>query len=98
MGRMELSEKMMYKVYAAVLGTVITVATQKALRAAWKVATGQEPPEAGDPDVPAAEAFIWALSSGVGLGVAQLATTRYAARHWGTMGHKPRPGKTTFKV
>lgn len=95
---MNMTEKLMYKVYAAVLGTVITVATQKALTAAWKVATGEEPPEPGDPDVPAAEAFIWALSSGVGIGIAQLATTRYSARHWTTVGNKPATGKTTFKV
>lgn len=95
---MNFSEKILYKVYAGLLGAAITIGTQKALTAAWKVATGEEPPEPGDPDVPASEAFIWALSSGVGLGIAQLATTRYAARHWGTMGNKPKPGKTTFKI
>lgn len=86
---MDLSEKLMYKVYSAVLGTVVTIATQRALSAAWKLATGDEPPEPGDPDVPATQAFVWALSSGIGIGVAQLATTRYASRHWGQLGNKP---------
>jgi len=95
---MNFSEKLLYKVYAAVLGTAVTIATQKAITAAWKVATGEEPPEPGDPDVPAAEAFIWALSSGVGIGIAQLATTRYASRHWSTVGNKPAASKTTFKI
>lgn len=95
---MDLSEKLMYKVYSALLGTVVTIATQRALTAAWKIATGNEPPEAGDPDVPAAEAFIWALSSGVGLGVAQLATTRYASRHWGKLGSKPDPKTPKIKL
>ncbi|MCT1459039.1 DUF4235 domain-containing protein [Aestuariimicrobium sp. p3-SID1156] len=95
---MDLQEKVLYKVYAAVLGTTITVVTQKALTSAWKIATGEEPPEPGDPDVPAFQAFIWAISSGVGIGIAQLATTRYTARHWGALGSKPKPRRTTFKV
>lgn len=95
---MDFSEKLMYKVYAALLGTVVTIATQKALKAGWKVATGTEPPEPGDPDVPATEAFIWALASGIGIGVAQLATTRYSARHWMQVGNKPASGKTKFTI
>lgn len=83
---MELSEKLIQKAYGIALGAIVTMVTQKALKAAWKLATGNEPPQPGDPDVPSTEAFIWALSSATGMVAAQLATTRHVARRASRMG------------
>ena len=85
---MELSEKLIQKLYGIALGAAVTIVAQKLLKAAWKLATGTEPPQPGDPDVPTTEAFIWALSSAVGMGAAQLATTRHVARRASRMGIK----------
>lgn len=95
---MELSEKLIQKVYGIALGAVVTIVTQKVFKAAWKLATGNEPPRPGDPDVPATEAFIWALSSGVGMGAAQLATTRHVARRASRMGMDAEGLPTVVKV
>ncbi|MGA4668306.1 DUF4235 domain-containing protein [Propionibacteriaceae bacterium Y1923] len=95
---MDLSEKLIQKVYGIALGAVVTIVTQKVLKTAWKLATGNEPPQPGDPEVPTAEAFIWALSSGVGMGAAQLATTRHVARRAMRMGHDIDGLPTVVKV
>ena len=96
---MGMSEKVVWKVYMGVIGAVTTIAAQKLVRAAWKVATGNEPPSSlTDPDTPMAEAVSWALASGVGVGVTQLLTTRFAAKRWSTsMGHSA-PGIPGMKV
>lgn len=95
---MNVTEKLMYGIYSAALGTVTTLVVRKSMQAGWKLVTGDEPPEPGDPEVPAREAFIWAIASGVGLGVAQLATSRFTARHWMQVGNKPAPKETQFKI
>jgi hypothetical protein len=77
---MTTSEKLINKVYGLAVGAVVTMLTQKLIKAGWKVATGEEPPEPTDPEVPATTAFIWALASGVGVGAAQLLTKRMNAR------------------
>lgn len=76
------SQNIAFRVYAGVLGAVTTVATQKLVKAAWKVATGDNPPDPNDPDVPATEAAIWALASGLGLGVSQIVLNRFMGRRF----------------
>ncbi|MBO1029807.1 DUF4235 domain-containing protein [Tessaracoccus sp. SD287] len=95
---MELSEKLIQKVYGIALGAAVTMVTHRVLKAAWKLATGTEPPQPGDPDVPATEAFIWALSSAVGMGAAQLAATRHVARRLSRMGIENDGLPTVIKV
>lgn len=73
---------MMWKVYTVALGTVTTLVAQKVVHAGWKLATGDTPPDPNDPSVPATEAAIWAIASGIGLGMTQLATNRFVARRW----------------
>ncbi|CAI9408740.1 MULTISPECIES: DUF4235 domain-containing protein [Aestuariimicrobium] len=77
---MKLTDKVLLKVYAAVLASVSTVATQKLLAAGWEFVTGEKPPEPGDPEVSGAAAFTWVLASAVGYGVSQLAVQRATAR------------------
>jgi hypothetical protein len=76
------SQKLMWKIYAGVLGAVTTIAAQRLVTLGWKFATGNEPPRPTDPEIPVLEAVSWALASGVGVGVTQLLTQRMAARHW----------------
>ncbi len=97
---MEPSKKILWKIYTAVLATATTMAAQKAIHGAWKIATGDEPPEPNDPTVPITEALIWALASGVGLGLTQLITNRFAARRWSENigGKSPKALKVQLKI
>ena len=79
---MSIAQNLTWKVYSIVLGTAATLVVQKVLHSGWKFVTGDQPPNPNDPDVPMAEAGIWALSSGIGLGMAQLTTNRYLARKY----------------
>ncbi|MGO4957300.1 DUF4235 domain-containing protein [Luteococcus sp. Sow4_B9] len=76
------SQNIGFKIYAGLLGAVTTVVTQKVLKAGWKVATGDNPPDPNDPEVPPTYAAMWALASGVGLGVSQLVLNRYVGRRF----------------
>lgn len=96
---MATSQKMMYKVYAGLLGTAATLATSKLLEAGWKAATGNRPPDPNDPTTSLKQATIWALASGVGVGVVQLMVNRYTARRWFLeTGGMPDPTKVNVKV
>ena len=76
-------QKLLWKIYIGVLGGVSTIAAQKLITTAWKVATGDTPPNPNDPETPTRVAISWAIASGVGVGVTQLLVTRLAARRWG---------------
>ena len=60
----------------------VVEAAQQAIKRGWTFATGKQPPSATDPDTPLAEAAIWALASGVGIGLTQFTVTRFAASRW----------------
>ena len=78
-----ISRSLLWKVYTIGVGTASAIVAQKAVHGAWKLVTGGDtPPDPNDPDVPMAEAAIWALASGIGLGMAQLLTNRFVARRW----------------
>jgi hypothetical protein len=56
---------------------------QKGLSAAWKLATGDDPPTIPeDPDTSWREAITWAVVSGAVIGVARLVATRRAAHYY----------------
>ena len=76
------SQKLVWKLYAGVLGAVTTFASQKLVSLAWKAVTGDEPPSPTDPETPLREALSWALASAIGVGVTQIVTQRFAARRW----------------
>jgi hypothetical protein len=94
------SQKLVWNLYAGVVGALTTIVAQKAVRGAWKFATGQEPPEPNDPETPLTEALIWALASGIGIGVTQLLVNRLAAQRWqAAMGTPaPRVNKVAFTI
>lgn len=79
---MRISEKLVWHLYTGLLGAVTTIVAQKALVQAWRLATGETPPDPNDPDVPFAEAVTWAIAAGVGVGVSQLTLNRYMTRTW----------------
>jgi hypothetical protein len=76
------SQKLVWKLYAGLLGAVTTFASQKLLTLAWKAVTGNEPPSPTDPRTPLREALSWALASAIGVSVTQIVTQRFAARRW----------------
>ena len=91
-------EKVLRKLYVAVLGFVATFAAQKLLTMGWKAVTGNEPPSPTDPQTPFRQAVSWVLASAVGIGVSQLAAQRFANKRWSDeMGTEPE-GKDRKRV
>ncbi len=97
---MGVSQKLLWNIYAGAVGALTAVAAQKAVRGAWKLATGDEPPDPNDPRTPLNEALIWALAGGIGIGIAQLLTNRFAADRWEKAMGTPAPTKSrlSFRV
>jgi hypothetical protein len=94
------SEKLLWKLYVGVIGTVTTVVAQRVVRTSWKVVTGSKPPSPTDLRTSTGEAVSWALASGLGVGVTQLLVKRMAARRWtDRVGqHTPPGGKLKLKI
>ena len=98
---MRLADKLLWKLYATVIGTVATFAAQKMIKIAWKTITGHEPPSPGDPDTPLREAVSWAVASAMGVGATQIVTQRLAAKRWSSQMGTEAPsgrGKITVNV
>lgn len=91
---MNLSQRVLWNIYAGAIGALTAVAAQKAVRGAWKVATGDEPPDPNDPATPISEALIWALAGGIGIGISQLLVNRFAADRWEKAMGTPAPTKS----
>jgi len=74
---------------AATLGA--TMAARKAMTATWKLSTGKQPPSNPEhPDVSLGEALLWAMVSGLAVGVARMFATRKAAEYYRrSTGHLP---------
>lgn len=75
-----MEEKVLQKAYPMIIGTVTTFLAQLVVRKMWQVATGNEPPDPNDPDVPTREAVTWFVASSIGVGVAQLVAGRYSTK------------------
>jgi hypothetical protein len=70
-----------------ILGTAAALlageAAHKGLSAAWKLATGDDPPTIPeDPETSWREAIAWAVLSGAVMGLARLVATRRAAHYY----------------
>jgi hypothetical protein len=76
------TQRMIWNVYAGVIGAVTAMVATKLVGKAWEATTGEAPPTPNDPEVPLRRAVIWMLASGVGIGLAQLLMNRFAARQW----------------
>lgn len=97
---MNTSQKLLWNLYAGAVGALTTVVAAKAVNAAWQLATGNEPPEPNDPNVPLRRALTWAIASGVGIGLSQLLVNRFAANQWTKVMGTPAPrfNKTTLTI
>ena len=96
---MRLADKLLWKLYATVIGAAATFAAQKMIKIAWKTITGHEPPSPGDPDTPLREAVSWAVASAIGVGATQIVTQRLAARRWSSqMGTEAPSGRSKITV
>lgn len=82
---------MIYKVAAGALGALATIVAQRVVSAGWRGVTGHEPPNPNDPAVSTMSAISWTIASGVGLAVAQLLVTRFAARQFGEQPDEAEP-------
>ena len=96
---MRLADKLLWKLYATVIGTAATFAAQKMIKIVWKTITGHEPPSPGDPDIPLREAVSWAVASAIGVGSTQIVTQRLAAKRWSSqMGTEAPSGRSRIIV
>jgi hypothetical protein len=94
------SQKLLWRIYAGLLGAATTFAAQRLVALGWRLITGNKPPTPTDPETPIVEAVSWAVASAVGVGVTQLVTQRFAAKHWANeMGTTvPDAGKIQLKI
>jgi len=76
----DMPDKVLEKAYPAIIGALTTFLAQFLVRKMYEVATGHQPPDPHDPDVPTREAITWFVASSIGVGVAQLVAGRYSAR------------------
>lgn len=88
------TRKLLWNLYAGAVGAAAAVVVNRALTAAWRATTGDEPPALDDPDASATQAVIWAAASAAGIAIATIAVNRFAARSWERALGTPAPGRT----
>ena len=88
---MNLSRKLLWKIYAGAVGAATALIVSKALAGAWRAATGDEPPAVADPNTPTREAVVWAVASTAGMAVAAVLMNRLAAHTWEQALGEPAP-------
>src|SRR3954463_2414167 len=72
-----------WKIIGTASAVLAATAAHKGLSAAWRLATGDDPPTIPeDPDTSYREAVAWAVVSGAVVGVARLVATRHAAHYY----------------
>ena len=90
---MALSEKIVFKIYAGLVGAATTIAAQRLVTMLWEASTGDVPPNPNDPEVPLTRALIWAAASGLGVGMSQLAMNRLIQQRWAANTGHEAPGQ-----
>lgn len=91
---MDTSRKLMWNLYAGAIAAAAALVVNKALTAAWRATTGDEPPALDDPDAPATRAVVWAATSATGIAIATIAVNRFAARSWERALGTPAPSRS----
>jgi hypothetical protein len=78
-----MANQMMWRLIGGATGAAAGVLVRAGLKATWKAARGEEPPEnPASPSTSWPEALVWAAATGVGLAVARLVAQRGAAEAW----------------
>ena len=95
---MAVTDKIVWNIYAGVVGAVSTIVAKKLITKVWEASTGEEPPDPNDPEVPMTQAILWSLASGVGVGVTQLMMNRFVTRHWAKTTGMAAPGSRKNKL
>ncbi len=82
-----------WSIFSLISAVGAAAITKKALTTSWTAATGKQPPaNPADPDVELREAVMWAVASGVFVGLARMLAQRRAAGYYAkSTGHLP-PG------
>ena len=76
-------DKLGWKLMGPMTATAAATATRKFAEKAYKVGTGEAPPEnPAAPHVPLRQAIIWAILSGVGVALVKMMVERSAAAAW----------------
>ena len=91
---MALTEKLMWKLYAGVLGALTTLVAQKLVTKVWEASTGEPVPDINDPETPMARAS----ASGLGVGMSQIVINRFIQRRWVTTFAHQGPSKLRNKL
>jgi hypothetical protein len=86
------SQRLVWNIYAGLIGAITTVAAAKLVSKAWELSTGEQPPAPNDPEVPLRRALTWAVASGLGVALAQILMNRFAASQWTRVMGTPAPG------
>jgi Protein of unknown function (DUF4235) len=74
-------------------GALATIVTRRTLTMAWNRFADRPPPgNPADRYAPWMPALIWAVATGVGIGVMNLVAVRSAARVWEAATHETPPG------
>jgi Protein of unknown function (DUF4235) len=72
-----------WKIIGTGSALLAAAAAQRGLSAAWKLATGDDPPTIPeDPETSWRDAIAWAVVSGAVIGLARLVATRRAAHYY----------------
>lgn len=79
---MDVTRKLVGNLYAGGVGALAALVTHKLVDGAWRLVTGEEPPEPDDPSTPLSQALVWALAMAIGVGVSQVLVNRLAAQRW----------------
>jgi hypothetical protein len=89
----ELSEEQRWMLASAGSAVVAAVVTRVAARSGWKWLSGEDPPR--NPAAPGtswAQAFAWAVGTGMIVGISRVLAERAATGSWRKLtGHTPRP-------
>ena len=88
---MAIAERLVFKAYTVLAGTLATAGMHQLLSKGWKFVTGNEPPEPTDPEADGRSALLWAIASAMGMALAQVTAARFGERYFGgSTKHKAR--------
>jgi hypothetical protein len=89
----EPAKRVLWRGFSATVAAISVIVTRRVLAAAWK-RFGGGPPDEADRRVTVGTALTWALSMGVGIGIARLIAMRVSARVWEAATHEAPPVTT----